>query len=99
MSARYAGITPARDEANSLPRLAVALAAQTLAPAACVVVDDGSADGTAALLASLAREHPWIRPWAWTGGDGTQLNAGRREGRALEASVPASPHRTRLSTS
>jgi glycosyltransferase involved in cell wall biosynthesis len=82
---RYAVITPARDEATSLPRLAVALAAQTLAPTTWVVVDDGSADGSAALLASLAREHPWIRPWAWTGGDGTHLNAGRREGRALEA--------------
>jgi poly-beta-1,6-N-acetyl-D-glucosamine synthase len=81
----YAVITPARDEAGSLPRPAAALAAQTLPPSAWVVVDDRSADGTPALLEALAREHAWVRPWSWTGGDGTRLIAGRREGRALEA--------------
>jgi biofilm PGA synthesis N-glycosyltransferase PgaC len=81
----YAVITPARDEAGSLPRLAAALAAQTLPPAAWVVVDDGSADGTPAVLEALAHEHAWVRPWTRAGADGTRLVAGRREGRALEA--------------
>jgi poly-beta-1,6-N-acetyl-D-glucosamine synthase len=85
VSARYAVITPARDEAAALPRLAAALAAQTLEPSVWVVVDDGSVDGTAGLLEELTRAYPWVRPWTRAGGDGTDLSAGRREGRALEA--------------
>lgn len=57
----YAVVTPAHDEADNLPRLAVALAAQTLPPAKWVVVEDCSSDGTPAVLQELRAEHPWLR--------------------------------------
>jgi asparagine synthase (glutamine-hydrolysing) len=57
----YVVITPARDEAENLPRLARSLAAQTVAPTRWVVVDTGSSDGTPDVVRSLADEHPWIR--------------------------------------
>lgn len=58
---RYVAITPARDEAANLPRLASCLAGQTVRPSAWVIVDDGSTDGTLQLAQELAREHEWIR--------------------------------------
>jgi glycosyltransferase involved in cell wall biosynthesis len=79
----YAVITPARDEADNLERLCAALAAQTLAPAAWIVVDDGSTDRTPQMLAELAAEHPWIRVVDRGADDGDGLARGRREGRAL----------------
>lgn len=94
MSARYAVITPARNEEDNLPRLAGALAGQTLLPAAWIVVDDGSTDGTPALLAELSREHPWITVVDRGTDAGAGLAAGRREGRALDgfrAGVSALP--------
>lgn len=57
----YAVVTPARDEAENLARLAECLTLQTLQPAAWIVVDDGSTDSTAALVDSYARSHSWIR--------------------------------------
>lgn len=42
-------VVPVLDEAERLPRLLADLAAQTLPPAEVLVVDGGSADGTAAL--------------------------------------------------
>lgn len=82
---RYAVITPARNEERNLPRLAAALAGQTVPPACWVVVDDGSTDGTARLLADLAGRLPWLRrvDRAEAAGGGA-VAAGRREGRALE---------------
>ena len=64
----YSIITPARDEAENLRRLAPCLVAQTVRPAAWVIVDDGSTDGTRSLVTSLAREHPWIRVASAGGG-------------------------------
>ena len=57
----YSIITPARDEAENLRRLAPCLVAQTVRPTAWVIVDDGSTDDTLSLVTSLAEEHPWIR--------------------------------------
>jgi len=57
----YALVTPARDEAEHLPRLARAVAAQTVLPDVWVIVDDGSADSTRAVAQRLAVEHPWVR--------------------------------------
>jgi glycosyltransferase involved in cell wall biosynthesis len=56
----YAVITPVRDEARHLPRLAEALDAQQLRPERWVIVDDGSTDGTRELAAELARRHDWV---------------------------------------
>jgi biofilm PGA synthesis N-glycosyltransferase PgaC len=50
----YAVITPARNEADQLERLAAELGAQTVRPAAWVVVDDNSADETTAIAARVA---------------------------------------------
>jgi biofilm PGA synthesis N-glycosyltransferase PgaC len=56
----YALITPARNEADNLPRLAESLAAQTVQPALWVVVDNGSTDATGEIVLEWAERHPWI---------------------------------------
>jgi poly-beta-1,6-N-acetyl-D-glucosamine synthase len=56
----YAVITPARDELENLRRLAACMVEQSSLPAAWIVVDDGSVDGTADLARELARKHRWI---------------------------------------
>jgi glycosyltransferase involved in cell wall biosynthesis len=81
---RYAVVTPARDEEPNLRRLAAALVAQELAPAEWVVVDDGSTDGTAAVLAGLAAEHSWVRPLQREGDSSENLADGRRKARDLD---------------
>jgi glycosyltransferase involved in cell wall biosynthesis len=57
-------LVPAKDEAENLPEF-VRLCAEALGPEpyACelVVVDDGSEDGTAGVLAELAVAHPFLR--------------------------------------
>lgn len=58
---QYAVITPARNEAENLPRLAEALSAQTVLPEEWVVVDNGSTDETVTVVRRLAARHPWIR--------------------------------------
>src|SRR5688572_14367545 len=60
MGLRYACITPARDEAHNLPRLARSLMAQTVPPERWVIVDNGSTDGTADVVRALAGEFPAI---------------------------------------
>ena len=56
MDARFLIISPMRNEAAHVERVARALAAQTVPPAEWVVVDDGSTDDTAARLQALAGE-------------------------------------------
>ena len=56
----YAVITPVRDEAENLPRLAAALLAQTQLPLQWVIVDNGSADATRSIADELAGAHSWI---------------------------------------
>ena len=56
----YAIVTPARDEASALPRLAEALIGQTKQPVSWIIVDHGSTDGTRALAEGLAADHSWI---------------------------------------
>lgn len=55
----YAVITPARNEATNLGRLAVALTAQTVLPDRWLIVDNGSTDGTLDLATELAAERQW----------------------------------------
>ena len=57
---RYALVTPARDEAANLPRLAGSLAAQSVLPTAWIIVDNGSTDGTATVARDLVATHEWI---------------------------------------
>ena len=83
----YALVTPARDEAENLRRLAESVLAQTVPPAAWIVVDDGSTDGTQAVVERLGREHDWIRLVSSPGSvthAGT-LAVGRRAGRDIVA--------------
>jgi len=83
----YAAITPARDEADNLPRLGASLAAQTVLPAAWIVVDDGSADDTRGLVEEFARHHLWAEVVCPTSAsrNGDDLRRGRTEGRDVAA--------------
>lgn len=63
----YALVTPARDEAENLRRLARCLADQTVLPRAWVIVDNGSTDETPAVVRELVDELPWLRPHTTSG--------------------------------
>lgn len=58
----YIAITPARDEERHLPRLIVSMVTQTSRPQRWIVIDDGSADATGAMIDRAALHHPWIQP-------------------------------------
>lgn len=60
MTGSYALITPVKNEAPNLRRLAESVLAQTILPVAWVIVDDGSTDETPAVAAELAEQHRWI---------------------------------------
>jgi poly-beta-1,6-N-acetyl-D-glucosamine synthase len=60
-SLSYAVITPARNEAENLRRLAEALFAQTARPSTWLIVDNGSTDETPDVARGLADAHDWIR--------------------------------------
>jgi glycosyltransferase involved in cell wall biosynthesis len=55
----YALVTPARNEAENLRRLARSLEAQTVLPTAWVIVDNGSTDETVAVARELEARLPW----------------------------------------
>ena len=58
---KYVLITPCRDEADYARRCIESVLAQSVLPSLWVVVDDGSSDGTPAILAEYAAKHPWIQ--------------------------------------
>ncbi len=58
MTQTYAIITPARDEAATLPQLASAIRRQTLPPHRWVIVENGSTDGTPEIARELERMDP-----------------------------------------
>ena len=58
---RYAVVTPARDEAAFIEQTLRSVVGQTIQPAAWVVVDDGSADETRAIVERYASEHQFVR--------------------------------------
>jgi biofilm PGA synthesis N-glycosyltransferase PgaC len=62
MTYAYAAVTPVRDDASNLERLAACMTAQVRPPAAWVIVDNGSVDETPGLVERLSREHAWIEP-------------------------------------
>jgi poly-beta-1,6-N-acetyl-D-glucosamine synthase len=53
-------VSPVRNEAAHIERVVRGVAAQTLAPARWIVMDDGSTDGTLELLRSLERDVPFL---------------------------------------
>lgn len=54
-------VTPARDEELRIADTIASMTAQSVRPAAWVIVDDGSKDGTARVAEEAAARHPWIR--------------------------------------
>jgi GT2 family glycosyltransferase len=54
-------VSPVRNEAAHIERVARSVAAQTLPPARWIVLDDGSTDGTLALLRSLEAEVGFLK--------------------------------------
>jgi poly-beta-1,6-N-acetyl-D-glucosamine synthase len=68
----FAVITPARDEAQNLVRIAECLAAQTVRPTAWIVVDNGSTDGTREVARGLSGTYDWIRV-VYTDGESTAV--------------------------
>lgn len=61
MPLTYSVTTPVRDEADTLPTLARALASQTQLPERWVIVEGGSRDRTRAVASAIVDEHPWAR--------------------------------------
>ncbi len=59
--ARYAVLTPARNEGARLPRLAESLATQTLPPALWLILENGSTDDTAERARELEAAQPFAR--------------------------------------
>jgi biofilm PGA synthesis N-glycosyltransferase PgaC len=55
----YAIVTPARNEADNLRRLAECIAEQTVPPVAWLIVDNGSDDDTPDVADALAEQHEW----------------------------------------
>jgi poly-beta-1,6-N-acetyl-D-glucosamine synthase len=57
----YCIITPVRNEAETLPRLAGALRRQSRLPARWVIVENGSSDETARVAEAIVAEYDWAR--------------------------------------
>ena len=83
----YAIVTPARDEADNLPRLAACLAEQSIRPAAWKIVDNGSTDGTREVAESIAAEHAWVEVLSLPGS--SAADRGAPVVRALTAGIAA----------
>jgi poly-beta-1,6-N-acetyl-D-glucosamine synthase len=56
----YVIITPARDEESNIQKTILAVASQSVLPAQWIIVDDGSRDGTAAIIDRAAESYPWV---------------------------------------
>lgn len=84
---RYAVITPARDEAENLPRLAACLASQTTGPRTWIIVDNGSTDATLELAQDMTERHDWVDVLSIPGA--ASADRGAPVVRALQAGVAA----------
>jgi len=60
-SEKYVVISPVRDEEAYLRFTIESMLAQTIRPAEWIIVNDGSTDGTAAIIDEYAAQHSWIR--------------------------------------
>ena len=59
-SRHYLLVSPCRNEADYMRRTLDSVVAQTVTPAQWVIIDDGSTDDTAGILAEYAQTHDWI---------------------------------------
>lgn len=57
---KFVLVVPTRDEEKYLQQAIDCFARQTVPPHECVIVDDGSSDGTGAIADAAAEQHPWI---------------------------------------
>ncbi len=57
----YVLITPAHNEERFIAKTLESVAAQTLLPERWVIVNDGSTDNTANIVANYAQRFPWIQ--------------------------------------
>lgn len=60
-NANYILLTAARNEEDNLPALISSIVRQTIKPALWVIVDDGSTDGTPAIIKEAKEKHKWIK--------------------------------------
>ena len=58
---KYCVITSVRNEERFITGVIESVLNQTIRPSEWIIVDDGSSDSTAAVVARYAQEHPWIR--------------------------------------
>jgi poly-beta-1,6-N-acetyl-D-glucosamine synthase len=58
--ARYALITPVRDEEKYIGPMMDSILAQQIPPTKWIIIDDGSTDRTAAIVDSYVQKHPFI---------------------------------------
>jgi biofilm PGA synthesis N-glycosyltransferase PgaC len=58
---KYVVITPVRDEAEFIEKTIRSMIQQTIKPTEWVIVDDGSTDETAEIVARYAADRPWLR--------------------------------------
>ena len=89
VSPSYAVITPVRNEALNLGRVASALDAQTLQPRAWVLVDNGSTDETPKTTSELASRFAWV--YAIEGDTRADRERGAPIVRAFHAGLAALP--------
>jgi glycosyltransferase involved in cell wall biosynthesis len=60
-TATYVVITPVRNEAEFIEKTLLSMCQQTISPVEWVIVNDGSTDETADIVARYAAQHAWIR--------------------------------------
>jgi len=56
----YVLISPCRDEADYMRQTLDSVVSQSVLPAKWIIVDDGSTDGTPAILAEYQKKHSWM---------------------------------------
>lgn len=57
----YVVITPVRNEAQFIEQTIRSMAQQTIKPAEWIIVNDGSTDETAEIVAKYAADYPWLK--------------------------------------
>src|SRR5437867_11652454 len=91
---KYVLITAARNEGSFIKKTLDSVVTQTVLPERWIIMDDGSTDGTAEIVESYAKSHPWIqllfrpqRVYRNFAGKVHAANAGPEQVRPLELNV------------